>query len=672
MKEKRIFSTLVLILVVMGTIYSQAKTYNHPPMKDYGLKDYLYLSKDLPHSENAPWKLVCQMPYNCHFQPWIELEGPEGKVIDLNSSNPLVLYLTKTEKYTTKAGNQTYEAENWISGEGAIYNIPAGVTVKSVKFRETGYNTKFSGSFECNDNDYNILWKKGARTAYICMRDWFYDCPDRERVGFWGDGTPEMNQCFYAFDTASHSLCKDLVLRPLEKGFYPGQQLEFLGEYGLWYYYMQTGDLKSIDSVYKSTRNFLFSTYKFGKKNQWFDWGKDIKDAAVIENCFMYIDLGTLKKMAKITGHETDTAVINYKLDSIKTTFNTSYWKGNYYMSSQVNTPDDRANAMAINSGLAEPSKWNLIYSNVLTKYTNASCFFDRWVFEALCKMGKEEYALLRMYRRYKTMIPASFTTLWEHYDRWWASWKNAYDDASSLNHGWNPPVIILSQIIAGVSPEEPGWRTFHVLPKEAFLTSINITVPTVKGEIRVAIKKSTSAYTISLTSPPRTKAIVGIPKISFSSIKSIKVNDTVVWNGSYTGGVDGITFYGEDDRYIKFTAIPGKWDFIGTGILPIKSPKTPPLPLVNDIALGKKDWIATASNNDSTFLFSGENIPVDVSAANAIDGDHWTGWRDMTNKQHPGQWFMLDMKRSQMFDKIVLDCTWAQWDSPKKYSVSV
>jgi hypothetical protein len=95
-------------------------------------------------------------------------------------------------------------------------------------------------------------------------------------------------------------------------------------------------------------------------------------------------------------------------------------------------------------------------------------------------------------------------------------------------------------------------------------------------------------------------------------------------------------------------------------------------LPPVNDIVLDKKAWTATASVKVSTFLFSGENIPVDVSAANAIDGDHWTGWRDMTKKQYPGQWFMLDLKKRQKFDKIVLDCTWAQWDSPNKYSVSV
>lgn len=163
-------------------------------IKDYGLKDYVRVSKDLPHSENEPWKLVCTMPYNCHFQPWIEVEAESGKLIRFNSSNPLVLYLTKTETCTTRSGVQEYEAQNWVSGEGTIYSIPAGVTVKAGRYRETGYDTRFAGSFECNDNDYNILWKKAARTAYICMREHFYDCPDRERVGFWGDGAPELRR----------------------------------------------------------------------------------------------------------------------------------------------------------------------------------------------------------------------------------------------------------------------------------------------------------------------------------------------------------------------------------------------------------------------------------------------------------------------------------------------
>ena len=641
-------------------------------IKDYGLKEYVRVSKDLPHSETNAWKLVCTMPYNCHFQPWIEVESPAGKEIRFNSSNPLVLMLTPTETCTTAAGQHIYEAKNWVSGEGAVYTIPAGVTVKAVKYRETGYDTVVAGSFECNDEDYNVLWKKAARTAYLCMRDHFYDCPDRERVGFWGDGTPELNQCFYVFDSSAHRLAKELVRRKLEPKFYPGQHLEFLGDSGLWFYYLQTGDLESLQAVYAQTKTFLFDTYRFGNKGTWFDWGKEVKDTAVIETCFYYNCLGTLKKMALVTGHESDVALIDQKMAGIKSTFDSQYWKGSYYMSAQVTAPDDRANAMAVNAGLADRSKWPAIYENVLTKKTYASCFFDRWVFEALCTMGKSDYALLRMYQRYLTMIPCSFTTLWEHYDRWWASRIDAFDDASSLNHGWNPPALILSQTIAGVSPETPGWNTYHVLPQEAFLTSIKVVVPTIKGNVTVAMKKTASQYSLTLTSPANTTAIVGIPKKSFTKLNAIKVNGTTVWNGRPAGSVKGVTWNGEDADYVKFNVAPGTWKIIGLGSLPMISPKPLPPPPAHDLRLNQKSWTASASVPDGSYIFSGEKLTVEVPAADALDGDHWTGWRDMTKLQSPGQWFQVDMQREQAFDKIVLDNTWAVWDSPDKYSVAV
>jgi len=663
----------ILIFFIFHEIIFAAVEYTPSTgIKDYGQKNYVHLSKNLPHRASEPWRLVCTMPYNCHFQPWIEIEAEAGKVIAFNSSNPLVLFLTPTETYTTRAGSQGYEARNWVSGEGAIYTIPAGVTVKSVKYRETGYDTTFAGSFECNDNDYNILWKKATRTAYICMREHFYDCPDRERVGFWGDGTPELNQCFYVFDTKSHRLCKDLILRKLEPKFYPGQHLEFLGDYGIWFYYLQTGDLESIRKIYEPTKEFLFNTYQFGNKKTWFDWGKENKDVAIMETCFYFNCLGTLRKMALITGHAGDTAMIDEKLSAIKESFDRQFWKGGYYMSSQVSDPDDRANAMAVNVGLAAPDKWGAIYENVLTKKSYASCFFDRWVFEALCVMGKQEYALLRMHDRYRTMIPCSFTTLWEHYDRWWASRIDAFDEGSSLNHGWNPPALLLSQTIAGVSPVAPGWKTYHVLPKEAFLKSIRVVVPSIKGSVVVDLKKTTSEYSLTLHSPQDTVAIVGIPKGSFTSIREIKVNDLTVWNHKFIGGLEGVTWNGEDADYVKFNVLPGSWRFVGVGELSVDTPKPPAAEPVQGQALDKRSWVATSSIPDGSHPFTDAKIPIDAAAANAIDGDHWTGWRDMTQKQHPGQWFQVDMTRIQDFSRIVIDNTWALWDSPANYEVVV
>ena len=662
----------VLLLLAVTTSLLMGEEGAEAGIKDYGQKPYVRVSKDLPHSENVPWKLVCTMPYNCHFQPWLEVESEEGKIITLESTNPLVLFLTKKESYTTRAGVQDYEAKHWVSGEGAIYNIPAGVTVRAVRYRETGYDTEFVGSFECNDNDYNILWKKAVRTAYICMREQFYDCPDRERVGFWGDGTPELNQCFYAFDEKSHRLCRELVRRKLEPKFYPGQHLEFLGDYGLWFYYLHTGDLDSMKAIYPQTKDFLFNVYEFGKHRTWFDWGKEVKDTAVTETCFYYNCLGTLKKIALVTGNDADVALIDQKREAIKRTFDAQYWKGNFYMSTQVTEPDDRANAMAVNAGLADPTKWSAIFENVLTKKTYSSCFFDRWVFEALCIMGKQEYALMRMQERYRTMIPCTFTTLFEHYDRWWASRMDAFDDASSLNHGWNPPALILSQNIIGVTPVAPGWSTYQVMPKEAFLTAIKVVVPSIKGKVTVEMKKSATEYALSVISPANTTAIVGIPKVSFTTLNEIKANGAVIWNKTFVSGVAGLTWVGEDADYVKFSVVPGTWNFVGHGVLPMTTPKPPATVAPVLVALEKKTWTASASVPDGTYIFSGEKLIVDVAAANALDGDHWTGWRDMTKVQYPGQWFQVDMQKEQTFSKIIIDTTWAQWDSPAGYSVIV
>ncbi len=122
----------------------------------------------------------------------------------------------------------------------------------------------------------------------------------------------------------------------------------------------------------------------------------------------------------------------------------------------------------------------------------------------------------------------------------------------------------------------------------------------------------------------------------------------------------------------MKFKAAPGTWRFVGGGAVSIGSPKPLRPAAANDLMLDKQSWSASASVPDGTFPFSGAKIPVDVSATNAIDGDHWTGWRDMTKNQYPGQWFQVDMKQQMTFDKIVLDNTWALWDSPDKYSVVV
>jgi len=92
----------------------------------------------------------------------------------------------------------------------------------------------------------------------------------------------------------------------------------------------------------------------------------------------------------------------------------------------------------------------------------------------------------------------------------------------------------------------------------------------------------------------------------------------------------------------------------------------------VSGTPLDKTSWTASASVPDGVFPFTDEKIPIDAGASIALEGDAWTGWRDLTATQHPGQWFQVDMREERSFRRIVLDNTWALWDSPRSYAVSV
>jgi hypothetical protein len=267
-------------------------------------------------------------------------------------------------------------------------------------------------------------------------------------------------------------------------------------------------------------------------------------------------------------------------------------------------------------------------------------------------------------------MIPAPITTLWEHYDRWWASYIDAFDQGSSLNHGWNPPALILSKTITGVAPTSPGWTEFQVLPQEAFLKSIKMSVPTVKGKVSVDIKKSATEYALRVTVPAGTSAVLGIPKGSFARLDSVSVQGKQTWKSKVISEVSGATFVDDTGGYVKFKVQPGTWTLVGRGSVILDSPKAMPIPPRKEIQLEKRGWKASASVPDGIFNFNDDKI--DISAVNALDYDHWTGWRDLSKTQYPGQWFQVDMLKTQSFDKIVLDNTWALWDSPQGYEVRV
>ena len=503
-----------------------------PFLKDFGLKNYEN-SKDYENytvNKALGEKVTVNIPYNAQLTPYLKIIAPAGKKIRITTENTLIGAVSTT--YITKEGEQEFEALGWFNGEHITYKIPKGVTIVSLKYRETGYNSSFCGNFKCNDEFLNSLWQKSLRTLYVTMRDNFMDCPDRERAQWWGDVTSEMIMTMYSMDSNSYLLYQKGVeamlshiddtkilqtVVPISGDYFelPVQQLA--GIVGFYTYYEYTGDKAFLEKIYPASLNYL-KLWEIDKNNlvvhrsgswDWPDWGNKA-DMTAIENAWVYYALSVTEKMAELLEKEEDISFITERKNLIKKGYNT-LWTEAGFKSEDVKECDDRANALAILSGLAEKEQYSSI-KNVLTTTKNSSPYMEYYVLEALCKMGEYEAANNRIKDRYADMVNEDYSTLWE----FWDSWRG------TMNHAWSGgPLVIMSKYFAGITPLEAGYEKVKIDPQYTLSDNINCTVPSVKGLITLDYQKSGEESVINLTLPQNIKAVLYVPENAVVNINS-------------------------------------------------------------------------------------------------------------------------------------------------------
>ncbi len=512
-----------------------------PFLKDYGLKAYEN-SKDYEnYTVNGLFdeKITVDIPYNAQLTPYLRIIAPAGKKIRITTENTLIGAVSTT--YITKEGEQEFESLGWFNGEHITYKIPKGVTVVSLMYRETGYDSSFCGDFRCDDEFLNSLWQKSLRTLYVTMRDNFMDCPDRERAQWWGDVTSEMIMTMYSMDSNSYLLYQKGVeamlshidetkvlqtVVPISGDYFelPVQQLA--GIVGFFTYYEYTGDKAFIEKVYDASLDYL-KKWEIGENNlvvhrsgswDWPDWGKKA-DMTAIENAWVYYALSATEKMAELLEKDEDIPFITERKDIIREGYKT-LWTEEGIRSEDAKEPDDRANALAVLSGLAEKEQYDTI-TNVLTTTQNSSPYMEYYVLEALCKMGEYEAARDRIKLRYEDMVNEDYSTLWE----FWNSWQG------TKNHAWSGgPLVIMSKHFAGITPKEAGYEKVKIEPQYTLSDSISCTVPSVKGLITLNYEKADRDYIIDLTLPQGIKAVLYVPDGAKVNINS----EPYYQNGEY------------------------------------------------------------------------------------------------------------------------------------------
>ncbi len=543
-----------------------------PHLINHGLQNYAN-HEELKFPFVSDGKTIkARLPFNKQITPYLEIEAKAGDSIFITSDNNRNKI---NATYIAKDGLQKFESYSWFNGHEVEYTIPAGVKVKALKYRWMSVG-EMAGSFQIDDPFYNRLWDMGNNTLFVCARDNFMDCPDRERALWIGDVADQTGYLFYAMDNAGRKLLKKAILQtvyfnendvlgalgPLRVRELVCQSLQFIAQV-VWPYYLNTGDYETLEIAYPYLYRYLdlFPMRKNGlpeyrsRKSpdtwNWLDWGvKGTIDQNPIQMAFYYLALREGKKMAAVLGKEEHIEWYNKRMTSMKPAYEKEFWKDGFYSSNPAKFKDDRANSIAIISGIANPKYYNQIVDNVLIPNRFSSPHFEWMAEEAMFIAGRPKASLERMKDQYQSQVDKkSMSTLYEK-----------FPNGGSYNHAWNGSNTILSKYVAGVEPTKVGWSEFQIMPTLVHFKSIEKTIPTVKGDVTIEMNKTDSSYQLNLESPNNTDAIIGIPK-SDKQVTSVEINGKTVWKkGKIKKIISGVSYVGEDNQFLKFKLSSGEW----------------------------------------------------------------------------------------------------------------
>lgn len=530
-----------------------------PLWKNFGMKKYEN-AHEFPFVSTGD-TIICQLPYNAQITPYFKIESNGGEEITMltdyyKGGGP---YNVRGE-YIARKGVQEYENLGWMNGQKVYYIIPKGVKVLDLKYRETGYNTEFTGYFDCNDDFYNRLWKKAERTLYITMRDTYMDCPDRERAQWWGDMVNESGEAFYALDPDSRFLTQKGMLElinwqredgtifsPIPAGNWnrelPGQMLASIGYYGFWNYYWNTGDKTTIAKVYDGVKRYL-DVWQLdengvlvkrmddgsGKVWYWGDWGTNV-DKDLLMNEWYYLALKGYKNMSELLDKPDQVTWAAERMSNFKIAFNETFWTGDQYRSQNYKDDiDDRGQALAVVAGLAGADNYEAIFKLLQTQ-EYASPYMEKYVCEALFLMNQHEYGLKRLKKRFQPMVDnTDHSTLFEG----WGIGRDGYGGGST-NHAWSGGgLTILAQYVCGLYPLEAGWKSFMVKPQLSTLKYVETSNETIAGRVAVKVTKTGEGMEMNLSVPDGSEAVVYIPSEEKKVIVNGKRMNSKLKDGNY------------------------------------------------------------------------------------------------------------------------------------------
>ena len=442
--------------------------------------------------------------------------------------------------------------------------------------------------FFSSDTVLNQVWDLCKYSIKATSFAGIYVDGDRERIPYEADAL--INQlCHYSVDREfaigrySHEYLIENATWPAEWILHSALMA--------WYDYLYTGNPASINRFYddlkaktltaltetnglistrtgKQTPDFLQSIHFKGKAlRDIVDWpqsgvlgvGKEspgeadafvFTDYNTVVNAYHYEALRMISRFADALGNTADHEAYLKRAEHVKQQFNKLLLdKKKGYYNDGIDTDHSalHSNMFPLAFGMVPAQNNKAVADFVRSRGMACSVYGSQFLMDAVYNGHDADYGLQLLSstaeRSWYNMIRVGSTISLE-------AWDSKYKPNLDWNHAWGSvPANAIPRKLMGIEPLEPGFRKIRIKPQPSTLAYAEITVPTIRGCIKMSFNNTPGLkFEIEIEIPANTEAEIWLPLLDKK--QRLTMNDVV-----QKGIIDG--------AFVKLQVGSGKYRFV-------------------------------------------------------------------------------------------------------------
>ena len=603
-----------------------------------------------------PEENVYVYDFGQNFSGWAKLRvsGPKGTNITLRYAGRVYddYKLDQKNNVGTKLGAE--QIDNYIlKGEGTevweprftlhgfryveVTGFPGTPRLENLEGRFVRSAVETSGSFTCsnpllNQVHHNIYW-----TFMSSFQSIPQDAAERgERVGWLGDPGFVAEDYICNFDTASFwtkwlNDIKDSQksdgdvptvspihwrnIHPVYSRMMPAWQSSY--PLFVWYVYQFYGDerilgehydgvKKLVDFLSTEADNYIISLGLGDHMEPQASFSSPFPKHTPVpltSTAYYYYDTWIVSHAAQILGKTEDAKFYSGLAENIKDSFNREFFD---YSTNQYATGSQTSNALSLYLGMAPEGREKAVARNLVNDimtghngHLSTGIIGTNALAQVLSRWGwanvMYQIATQTTFPSWGYEVLKGATTLWEAFE---------YSPHWSLNMKMFGSVEkFFYKDLAGISPASPGYKQITIKPHVlGDLRFASASMKTVRGIVSSSWEKMDDSLSLEVSIPVNSQAKVSIPKMGLDNV-TIKESAKVIFqNGSYVGGVPGITGSSESTQYITFNLGSGSYSFKSNGTLKKPLIKYSNLEVPDSVKLGESFKVSGTIENLSDY----------------------------------------------------------------------